>query len=238
MKQAYKVTYKLLFNEQLKKVSYLGVLTHPLYIQITYKRKTTNIKSSYFDILASSLFHSYQLKQIKIPSIEKIIILERELIDFTIEKLAEGFSLESFRNAYEFYGTNICDELEKGFRVYLFMHFNEKGLGNLGKSIAEGSEQRNLYLVLQEMKKAIKPEIYNLLIKNSFSANQPFLPLYDFFLQSNMKVPFINIMQFQKPSIQSSFNDFINSKYNKADCDRINKGLNFWLDQLENYANI
>lgn len=52
MSRTYKVTYKTYFNERLKEVSFHGKLTHPLYIQVTFDRKTTFYKSYYFELFS------------------------------------------------------------------------------------------------------------------------------------------------------------------------------------------
>ena len=121
MEKTYKVTYKTYFNDRLKKVFFHGVPTYPLYIQVTFDRRTIVFKSYYFELFSKPRYAIFQTNKIHGPAIMDIIEKENELIDFVIDKTLANFSLELFKQEYNFYSKDLCDEMEEGFSDYLFI---------------------------------------------------------------------------------------------------------------------
>jgi hypothetical protein len=48
--KTYQVTYKVYHNERIKMVSFHGKLVYPLYIRLTFDRRSTEYKSNLFDL--------------------------------------------------------------------------------------------------------------------------------------------------------------------------------------------
>lgn len=183
MSRTYKVTYKTYFNERLKEVSFHGKLTHPLYIQVTFDRKTTFYKSYYFELFSKPKYHLLAAGKKGGPSLEQVIAKENELIDFVIDKTIDDFSLERFRERYLYYCRDLCDVTEDGFREYLLTFFHDKGLPVFAETLNEGSKTKILYDVVRDLKMALKPTLYDELIENSFYYAPPYLPLFEFMMQ-------------------------------------------------------
>lgn len=115
----YKITYKTYLNERLKQVDFHGQLTYPLYVQVTFERKTIFFKSYYFELFAKSrYFLVVPGAGSKGPSLEQVIEKENEVINFILNKFKDDFSLEKFKTAYAYYSKDLCDITERGFVDY------------------------------------------------------------------------------------------------------------------------
>jgi len=88
--KTYKVTYKPYFNERIKPVKFQGKEIHPLYIQVTFDRKTIFFKSYYFDLFTEPRYAELE------TSIEQITDQESRLIEFIINKNTDDFTLDKF----------------------------------------------------------------------------------------------------------------------------------------------
>lgn len=209
MSRTYKVTYKTYFNERLKQVSFHGKLTHPLYIQVTFDRRSTFFKSYYFELFSKPRYLLLAAGKKGGPSLEQVIAKENELIDFVIDKALDDFSIERFREQYLYYCRDLCDITESGFREYLFIFFHDKGMPVFAATINEGSKTKILYDVVRDLKKALRPVLYDELIENSFYYAPPYLPLFGFMMQFK-KWPLLSLsaMELNIPSARSSFEEY------------------------------
>ena len=123
MEKAYKVTHKVYYNEKLNKILFHGKPTYPLYVQVTFDRKTIFFKSSFFELLSKPKYGIPHLGTMYGPNLKEIITKEDELIDFIVDKNLNDFSLELFKKEYDYYGRDLLDEMEDGFRDYLYTVF-------------------------------------------------------------------------------------------------------------------
>jgi hypothetical protein len=214
MGRTYKVTYKTYFNERLKEVSFHGKLTHPLYIQVTFDRKTTFYKSYYFELFSKPKYHLLAAGKKGGPTPEQVITKENELIDFVIDKTLDDFSLERFREQYLFYCRGLCDVTEDGFREYLFTFFHDKGMPVLAETLSGGSKTKILYDVVRDLKTALKPALYDELIENSFFYAPPYLPLFGFMMQFK-KWPLLSlsVMEVNLPDLKNNLEEYAAKYY-------------------------
>lgn len=176
-----KITYKTYLNDRLKEVNFHGKLTHPLYVQVTYERRTIFFKSYYFELFSKPRFFlDVPGAGSKGPELELAIRKENEVIEFIIDKHREDFSLEIFKDAYNYYSKDVCDLAEGGFRDYLFTFFWDEGSPHLGDLIKHGGKHVVAYDLVRDFKRTIQKEQYDKLVKNSFDYAPPYLPLYGF----------------------------------------------------------
>jgi hypothetical protein len=218
MEKTYRVTYKTYFNDRLKKVFFHGVLIYPLYIQVTFDRKTIVFKSYYFELFSKPRYAVFQADKIHGPAIKDIIEKENELIEFVIDKTLPNFSLELFKNEYNFYSKDLCDEMEEGFIEYLFTFFNDKGMPALATTIKEGCKFKIAYDVAADMKIALKPAFYNELVENSFYYAPPYLPVYGF-MQQIKKWPMLclTVMEWEDEKIKNKFCEYLQINFKTHD---------------------
>lgn len=162
-----KVSYKTYFNDRLKQVSLHGQPTYPLYIQMTFERRTIFFKSYYFELFSKPRYYQSVAGVGRGPSIGEITARENEVIDFIIRKHRDTFSLSLFKQAYSFYSRDLCDSTEESFVNYMYHFFQDKGMPDFAVTVREGSRYRIAYHVVRDMKQALTKPLYEELVENS-----------------------------------------------------------------------
>ena len=235
MEKTYRVTYKTYFNERLKKVFFHGALTFPLYVQLTFDRKTIVFKSYYFNLFSKPRYVLFMNGSIHGPSIKESIKKETELLDFIIDKNLADCSLEKLKEDYTFYCKDLCDEMEEPFIEYLFIFFNDKGMPALATTIKEGCKYRIAYDVLADLKMALKPVLFNELLENSFHYAAPYLPIYDF-IKISKKWPLLclTVVEWQDNKIKEKIIDHVHKYFEKQDSKEIIKKIESFIKSLKN----
>lgn len=233
MSKTYKVSYKTFLNDRLKKVHFHGEITHPLYIHVTYNRKTIFFKSYYFELFSKHRYILFSSGKKRGPTIEQIIEKEKELIDFVIDTTLLDFSLDRFKEEYLFFGRDLCDLTEPGFSDYLFTFFHDKGMPALATTIKEGGKFRILYDVVRDMKIALSKSLYNELIENSFYYAPPYLLLFGFMIQTK-KWPMLSlsIMEWEDVKVRNDFSEYILKNFPSQNVKEIEEPVNKWLTYL------
>lgn len=234
MNKPYKVSYRLFWNKDLKEVDFQGISSHPLYIQLIHRRKTTTIKSSYFDILSDKRFQPQANKSAGRVKPKELVKWETQLVDHVIKELGADFSLEAFKKKYGFYGSDFVRELEEGFKAYMFLFFIAQNLPNLGKSIVNGSEGGKLYDLIADLRQGLRSKIYERLILGSVEANQPFMVVHEY-LQTFRTTgpPYLNIYSWEKPLNSERFAKYLlERKYDVQETKKINDSIGYWITLL------
>ena len=234
MSKTYKVTYKVYFNERLKEVFFHGKMTYPLYVQLTFDRKTIYFKSYYFELFSKARYVIMMDGEMFGPKIPDIIEKENALINFIVDKNLEDFSLERFKQEYAFYSKDLCDETEAKFIEYLFVFLQDEGMPDLATTVQQGSRFRILYNVVRDMKKAFTPVLYEKLINNSFDYAPPYLPLYGF-MQQTKKWPMLSlsVMEWVDPATKDGFREYVKKHYPKTNTEEVVKEVESWLQALK-----
>ncbi len=230
-----KVSYKTYFNDRLKQVYLHGKQTYPLYVQVTFERKTIFFKSYYFELFSKPRYFLSVAGISRGPSIEEIIAKENEVIDFIINKHPDDFSLDLFKQEYSFYSKDLCDIMEEGFIHYMYTFFQDKGMPAFAVTVREGSRYRIAYDVVRDMKLAFTRPFYEELVENSFYYAPPYLPLYGFMKQTK-KWPMLSltVMEWEKGDTQTDFLSYLQKYYPKNDAVEIKEAVGKWLTNLKN----
>jgi hypothetical protein len=213
MSKTYKITYKTYFNDRLKEINFHGKQTYPLYVQVTFERKTIFFKSYYFELFSQSHYSQYiQGKKVE-PMIKDIINKEEELIDYIIDKNQEAFSLEIFKENYAFYSKDLIDVTADDFGIYLFTFFLNRKMPSLAGSFGKGVVNHSRYELVEEMKTVLQSTLYNELIENSFAYGvfgAPYLLLYGFAKYANKStVPLLTIMEWENIRTKAKFAEYV-----------------------------
>lgn len=234
MSKTYKVSYKTYFNDRLKQVFFHGELTYPLYVQVTFDRKSIFFKSYYFELFSKPRYVIFMDGKMHGPSIENIVEKENTLIDFVIDRTLADFSLERFKKEYSYYSKDLCDETEPGFIDYLFTFFQDKGMPALATTIKEGSKFRRLYDVVRDMKRALNQPLYDELVENSFHYAPPYLPLCGFMLQMK-KWPILSltVMEWEGAETKETFTEFVSKNYPNQNASEVTERVIKWLSFLK-----
>lgn len=237
MTKTYKVSYKTYFNERLKEVYFHGKSTYPLYVQVTFDRKTIFFKSYYFELFSKPRYFLSVAGISGGPSIEAIIEKENELIDFIIDKNLPDFSLDLFKQEYAFYSKDLCDVTEEGFIDYMFTFFQDKGMPALATTVQQGSRFRIASEVVRDMKRAFNRPLYDELVDNSFYYAPPYFPLYRF-MEQTKKWPMLSltVMEWEDEKTTVGFIEFMKKYYPDKDSAETVNQINKWLIKLRKDA--
>lgn len=248
-----KVSYKVYFNDRLKQVSLHGQITYPLYIQVTYKRKSIFFKSYYFELFSKSRYflpigglglntvreeagvkNSVVRIERQGPSIEEIIAKEKEVIDFIIDRHPNDFSLDLFKHEYAFYSSDLCDITEEGFIDYMYTFLQDKGLPAFALMVREGGRYCIAYEVIRDLKIALSKPFYDELIENSLYYSPPYLPLYGF-MRETKRWPMlcVTVMEWEEVSTQTAFTEYVKKHYPEIDAAKVMEQVENWLDSLK-----
>lgn len=230
MSKAYKISYKTYFNDRLKQVSFHGLLSYPLYLQVTFERKSIFFKSCYFELFSKARYVNMAGIKAQQSLINKIIQKETDLIKFIVEKNMSSFSLEHFKVQYAHYCKDLLDEMEPMFLSYLRTFLRDEGLPALGNSLQHGSEINSAFDLIQDIKKAFIPSLYKKLVNNSLFYGPPYLPLYSFML-SNTKVLLqtITIRDWEEQNLKEPFLAFLAENHPSVDAPTLLKKIEEWV---------
>ena len=156
----YVINYKTYINTKLKPVLFQGEPTYPLYVQISYKRRTIFFKSYYFELFSKFRFFSNNKSKFRITT-EYVIKKENDLISYLVDKYSDEFSLNLIRKAYKYYSLDLLTEFEDEFKMSLFLYHMQKGLPHVGKIIANCDPGIGIYNVIQELSIKFLPGYYD-----------------------------------------------------------------------------
>ena len=234
MGKAYKVSYRLYYNDRLKQTHFHGEMIHPLYVQVTFDRQPIYFKSYYFDLFSKPRYVLFSGGRSHGPKLAEIIKKETELIDFIIDKNVSEFSVDIFKKEYAYYSKDLCDITEEKFLEYLFVFFQDEGMPDLAGTIQQGAKLRIVYNVVHDMKLALSPSLYKKLIENSFYFAPPYLPLFAF-MQQTKKWPMLSlsVMEWEKPGTKEAFQKFIEQNYQNQDVGEVVLNVENWLQHLK-----
>lgn len=214
MTKQYIVNYKIIEYEKRKKVAFHGYLTYPIYIQISFRRKTTLIKSYYFDFFTKSrLICGNNKEAIIFPNIEEIILIERNLLEFVIKKVENTDTLDSVIQKYYHYSMDICSVLEEGFSLTMNLFLRDKNLNFLAKKLLSDNDSEILYFLLQDLSNSLKPEIYNELMSNAFEFKQFYVQLFEYILHTKSPpYQYLSVMEWEELDLQQNFSSYLISR--------------------------
>ena len=226
-----KISYKTYFNDRLKQVNFHGMVTFPLYVQVTFARKTIFFKSYYFELFAQERYF-LKIPGTSIaegPGILRVISMETEVIKFITEKHPDDFSLELFKKEYDYYSKDMCDELESGFIDYLYTFFYDEGQPALAETIKAGSKYAVAYDLVRDLKSVLNKVTYDKLIANSFDYAPPYLPVYGF-MKEVKQWPMLCLTrrEWELAETKKAFKTYVKSHYPQMDADEV-------IEQIDHY---
>ena len=226
-----KISYKTYFNNRLKQVNFHGMMTYPLYVQVTFARKTHFFKSYYFELFSKDRYF-LKIPGTSIaegPGLLQVIGMETEIIKFIAAKHPDDFSLETFKKEYAYYSKDLCDELESGFTDYLYTFFHDEGLPALAETIKAGSNFTVAFDIVRDLKMGLNKTLYEKLIANSFYYAPPYMPVYGF-MKEVKKWPMLCLTrtEWELAEIKKAFKAFVKSHYPEMDADKV-------IEQIDHY---
>lgn len=174
------ISYKIYSNERLNPVSFHGKEIHPIYIQVIYERKPIYFKSYFFDLLSKEKYAMNWIDGKKIPQEKQIIQKEEALINFLIERQDRQFSFDTFLKDYYYFGKDLLDDMDEGFKDYLKTFFEDEGKPQLGLLVQTSSNKIMSSELVNEFRLSLKSDIYRKLLGNAPAYAPPYLFIHDF----------------------------------------------------------
>jgi len=231
-----KITYKTYFNNRLKQVNFHGTTTYPLYVQVTFARKTHFFKSYYFELFAKERY-SLKIPGTSIaegPGILQVISLETAVIKFIAEKHPDDFSLDLFKKEYDYYSKDLCDEMENGFIDYLYTFFYDEGQPALAETIKTGSKHAVAYDLVRDLKGVLNKIIADKLIANSFYYAPPYLPIYGFMKEAKRwSLLCLTRKEWELAETKKAFELYVKSHYPEVDAEKVIKQIDHYRPKAE-----
>lgn len=233
-RKIYAVTYKVYPNARIKPVPFHGSSVFPLYIQMTFDRKTTVYKCNLFDLFLKPKYGIGVTGETVSANLLEIIKREEKLIEWIIDKHPDNFSLDLFKKEYDHYSIDILNEFEPIFRGFMTTFFQDEGLPSLADVLKKETPERSLAWVLDDMKLALKPDLYKKLLEYSF---QQFIPPYPILFQfAAWLVPgpltSLTIMDWENSKPKLEFLNFMNAHHPDKDFFAIFNKTVAWLKAI------
>jgi hypothetical protein len=211
-KEYYKVTYKTYYNERVKKVSFQGGETYPLYVQVTYDRKTIIFKSYYFDIFSQTKYDYFGTTMAQIDE------LENRVMDFVTARYADEFSLDRVPSRYKMFSIDVLDTMEEPFKEWMIRFFETEKLPGYAAMIRSVMKEVSAMHLLDEFKIGLSSPIYNRLEEKAARQGPPYIPLASFIRQKQSKGPIcLPLHEWIQEEKQFEIEDFIDANYGDYD---------------------
>jgi hypothetical protein len=225
-----KISYKTYLNDRLKQVDFHGQLTHPLYVQVTFERKTIFFKSYYFELFSKARY-GLELPDgsVKGPDMEQIIEKENEVVHFVIDKMKDGFSLDAFKKNYAYFSKDLCDTTESDFVTFLYLFFDDKKMPHMAELIKRGTLQLVTHDLIMNFKKVLRETLYDELIEQAFEKAPPYIQLYSFMMHTK-KWPMLCLTAMEWDNMETirSFKEYMEVHYPKLKSTTLIGQVNAW----------
>ncbi|WP_126247971.1 hypothetical protein [Chitinophaga rhizosphaerae] len=234
MAKKYQLTYKTFFNERLNKLEFGSQFTHPIYLQITYRRSTRAFKSAIFDLVReNSNGSNFDLKALRL-TLQGIERLEVDITTKIAEELGDTFTFEAYQKRYNEYTIDLCRLAAPGYTSFLIGYLKKRKLNTIATVISRGLELQSTYLLIQEFEKLVRPEVYQDLIKQSLVDAPPYIALYGFtqtIKRSNMGL--LTIYDWQNPKNRNAFLQYIEKAFPQSDGLKVIGQINVAIARLQ-----
>jgi len=215
-KEYYDVSYKTFFNARIKQTVFQGKETWPLYVQVTYDRKTIFFKSYYFDLFAQPKYDFLGMSLFQVDE------LESQVTEFIINWDVEKFSLDNFSRRYKMFSRDLLDSFDGPFKIWLGAYFKEKGWSGLAAVVEHSGDGVSAIQLWDDLKKCMEPGIFEKMEEKAARDGGPYLPLATYVRHKSPKGPFclpLHEWSHQEKTIE--IEDFIDERFWRVDMGRI-----------------
>jgi len=183
-KEFYDISYKTYFNFRLNPVVFQGEDSWPLYVQMTYDRRTIFFKSYYFGLFAQSRFDFLRMPIIQVDQ------LERRVMDYIIARSADRFELNSVSRQYKVYCQDVLELSAPRFKLWLASYFKEEKMEGLAAMVEQTWEGVAAIQVWDDLKKICDTQRFLKMEELAARFGGPYLPLATYIRHKYPKGPF------------------------------------------------
>jgi hypothetical protein len=182
-KEFYDISYKTYFNFRINQVRFQGEESWPLYVQMTYDRKTIFFKSYYFDLFARSKFDFLRMPIIQVDQ------LERRVIDFIIARYADRWYLDEVPRQYKVYCQDVLELCEPRLKLWLASYFREEKMAGLAAMVEQTQSGVAVLQVWDSLKKIMDDGSFLKMEEKAARFGGPYLPLATYIRHKYPKGP-------------------------------------------------
>ncbi|SEW27263.1 hypothetical protein [Chitinophaga arvensicola] len=227
MAKTYKVTYKPYFNERIKPVRFHGKDVHPLYMQVTFDRKSIFFKSYYFDLFSRPKYAELE------TSIEQIKEQESRLIEYIVDKNTDAFSLEEFAKEYKYLATDLLEPMDERFKDYLVDFFMDEGIPRYAGIVRAIYDSLTAMQIVDTFKTSFKPELYDKMIEHAIYYAPPYIPLVDFIRQQrpNGLISF-PVFEWKQPGTAATLEKFLATSFPEYKISEVKKSIERYIERI------
>jgi hypothetical protein len=170
-KEFYDVSHKTYFNTRIKPVFFQGGEMHPLYVQVTYDRKTIFFKSYYFELFAQP---KYDFLGVTLAQIDE---LEGRAIDYFLSMAWKHFSLDGLLQQYRAISVDILDSFDDSFRRWLGVSLGVEGFPGLAGILGQPMDAVAGIRIWDDVAKILDPTIFERVEAKLLNDRHPYIPL-------------------------------------------------------------
>ena len=223
-KEYYQVSYKTYYNDRVKRVPFQGKETYPLYVQVTYDRKSIIFKSYYFDVFAQP---KYDYLRMTIAQMDE---LESRVIEYVTANYSDRFELAMFPSWYNKFNKDVLDGLETPFKEWLIGYFEEEKMPGYATLLRQGIQKVCALELLGEFKTALAPELYDRLLGKAAKEAPPYIPLSAYIRRLQPNGPFcLPLHEWIQHEKQVDAEDYMYKEYYEYDMAKILKTIRLLL---------
>jgi hypothetical protein len=223
-KEYYQVSYKTYLNERVKPVLFRDRETFPLYVQVTYDRKTTSLKSYYFDVFAQPMYDYLG------TTLAQMDELESRAIDYVTVKYADRFYLSEFPTWYKLFNRDVLDGLERPFKEWLISYFEGERAPGYAALLRMGMQTVCALELLDEFKIALAPDLYERLMAKAAKDAPPYIPMAEYIRNRQPKGPFcLPVHEWIQHETQVDAEEYIYNEFYAYEMGRILKEIKLLL---------
>ena len=215
-KEFYDISYKTYFNFRINQVLFQGEESWPLYVQMTYDRKTIFFKSYYFGLFAQSKFDFLRMPIIQVDR------LERRVIDFIIARYADRFYLAEVPRRYKVYCQDVLELCEPRLKLWLASYFREEKMAGLAAMVEQTQSGVAAIQVWYSLKKIMDDGSFLKMEEKAARFGGPYLPLATYVRHQYPKGPFcLPLHEWLEVEKQIAIENFIDERFWRVDMGRI-----------------
>ncbi len=206
-KEYYSVSHKTYFNERIKPVVFRSKESHPLYVQVTYDRRTVFFKSYYFDLFAKPKYDFLK------TTIAQIDDLEAKAIDFLIERNSGDFDLDELVLQYRLITKDILDDFDPHFQSWLTYYLKKQGYGAIADLVSGLIGGVSGIWLWEDLKKMLDPKIFEAMEVEAVQAG-PYLPIAMWMRKTRPGGPFcMPVFEWGGDERNIAIENFINERF-------------------------
>lgn len=217
----YKISYKLYHNTRLKPVFFHGKEMFPLYVQVTFDRQSIYFKSYYFDLLSAPIYATRHHSASRHPGIREIEEKEERLIEFILQKYADDFSLELFKEKYAYYSSDLLSLMDGEFKDYLFTFFNDEGDDFLAMMIKRSSDLESGIRIVEGLQHPLKPSLYRKMIEHAAYYVPGYLPVTTLQKDKGDRLLTFSIFEWELPENKEALNQILSHSFPSYNTDDV-----------------